>query len=145
MSSIILLSLTVTFVFRILYYAIGEPSSKEPNPLAILSRYVAYLSAKRLHKEGVVDYDANFIVYKDAEGERKKEMYVDLWNLTLNRSMKLFSWENVVGICPTCTFFWLSVITILLPAIIMSNHNYLLASFIWSSSNILNKIIIKWT
>lgn len=137
MLNILLLSISVTFAFRILYYAIGEPSNIY-NPKAIFANYTYFLAYKRVTKYESVDYklDGDIIWIK-------KQM-LDVKRMVVSNAMDLFTYEYMLGICPICTFFWVSFLFILIPSLLFLNVNFLLAFTFFISSQILNKILVKW-
>lgn len=132
-------TLSITFLFRLFYYAIGEPDSSQ-NPQAILSSYVLFLSENRLHKSGI---EVTQSVDEQLDTISQAEQKQDLYRSTLNYAMPLFTYEFILGICPICTFFWVSILLILIPTLLVGT-SFLTALFLMSSANILNKILIKW-
>lgn len=140
MSSVLLLAVSVTFMFRLFYYAIGEPMG-DYNPHSIFSKYSYMLCLNRLKK---LDSSIEYKVEAD-----NKEMFnvqvKDIMGLVIERAKPHLTYEYILGLCPTCTFFWLSIITIFIPSIYILDNEFLFSLCVWSSTNILNKIIIKWT
>lgn len=136
----LLYTLGVISLFRILYYAIGEPSSESPNPLSILYLYTRFLVNRTLRKYGInnVYIAGNTLV-------ENKLMRIDADLLDLQNAKKLMGVYNALGFCPICTFWWFGIFAILLPLIFYFNLPILASVSIYFISNLLNKIIIKWT
>lgn len=132
-----LYTISIVSLFRILYYAIGEPSHSQ-NPQAILSCYTDWLAKKTLSNYGLDYYQPNI-----GKAIEEAESANDCWGLNLNKAMPLFKWQFVLGICPVCTFFHISFLFIFLP-LLLTGTPLLTAFFFYTTSNILNKIFIKW-
>lgn len=122
-----------------IYYAIGEPSHAQ-NPQAIFKGWVTFLVYHRNKKAKGVIGDS---VITDGDAVLVAEQLQDIWTSRLNTIMPLFTYEMVLGICPICTFWWYSFITIAIPLFIIGTP-FWIVFFLYTFSQILNKILIKW-
>lgn len=136
---LILYSLSIVFLFRILLYALGEPHTDMPNKSAILFVYSSYLAKKALVRLN------QFTEFEHFVNEQNKpcsfvniEQKRDLQMMIFQNGKKYFTWELVCGMCGVCTFFWISLIFILVPNLSVQGL------FMFSLTQIINKILIKW-
>jgi hypothetical protein len=124
--------LSVLGFFRFFIYAIGEPHA-EYNPKAILASYSYYLSVLRLKSLDIsedISQPTNVSKEEKILNREAKMSYV------VERCKPLAGWSNALGLCPTCTSFWVLFAFVLIPTGSIE---------LYGISLILSKIIIKWT
>lgn len=132
----IIYSLGVTFFFRIIYFAIGEPHEYF-NPKAIFSSYVNWLVERRNKKLGYA------LSKHKIEGgvidlcEKRNDIKI----LRLQQLKPTFTYEYALGVCPNCTFVWVSIIFIFIPLLSMG---LLWAWFFAVTCNMINFLLIKY-
>lgn len=124
--------LGVCGVFRFWIYAIGEPHS-EFNPKAILSSYSYYISLLRLKSLGINEDIKEPIGNTEEEKILNREAKM---SYIIERASPLAGWANPLGLCPTCTSFWVMLIFVLIPTASVEMYGI---------SLIISKILIKWT
>jgi hypothetical protein len=131
----ILYTLSVVFLFRIVLYSLGEPHTDNPNPYSILFFIPAYLAINVLNKQNLLN---EFKPHIDNINNLTIEQQKDLDLMIYQKGKRHFTWQMVCGMCGICTFFWVSLLFILIPNLTANGF------FLFAFSNILNKIIIKW-
>jgi hypothetical protein len=133
----LLLTLAIPALFSILYYAIGSPNGIQ-NANAILFSYTRFLVRKRLERTGLFET----VIYTNTSEEDvilKRQGYL----LDLDRALPLFTYENAIGMCPTCSYVWFSALFLFLPLLALG-HNFLVAISLTMISNVISKIFIKY-
>lgn len=140
----ILYCISIISAFRIFYYAIGEPSH-EYNPQALLSGYTFWIAYNTLVKYRCADQIKDALRQSQLHyGEQKVLVMNDIKRQAVQQATPLFNVEMIKGICPTCTFFWVSIALILVPLLIMGQPFIIAFSFAMIS-NILSKLTIKYS
>ena len=99
-----------------LNYCIGKPAG-DFSPYEIFSSYTVWLSIHRLKEVGL--YDQYSEQYHDNLQRVKTKYEVislknDFKKMLYNAADPYFTWERVVGMCPVCTGFWISLIIAIL-------------------------------
>lgn len=126
-------------LFRMFYYAIGEPST-EFNPRSSLAFYTVFLCYIRSKQLGM---KFNF----KEEGEPSEAERIINRNIryefVVNEVLPVGGWINAFGICPICTGFWFYLFTV---APFFAVQYDLVSTVVWYGISLLiNKLVFKWT
>ncbi len=105
------LSLVAASLTIFLNYCIGKPGG-EFSPYEIFSSYTIWLSIRRLNQVGlyhgyVQQYEEN--LKRVTNPYEVIQLKNDFKKILYNAADPFFTWERAVGMCPTCTGFWLSL------------------------------------
>lgn len=128
----ILTGIFSAFLTLFLNYCIGKPAS-EFSPYEIFSRYTVWLSIKKLQRIGLYQQYINQYNENLKRMNSKHEIFSlnkDFEKMLYNAAEPFFTWERMVGMCPVCTGFWVSLITglcftqsfISLSVIVLTSH-----------------------
>lgn len=132
-----LLMVAIPSFFNMIYYAIGSPSG-DNNTNGILFFYTRFLVKKRLNKLSIYN--------TFAQGNSLEEdvlLKKDCDTLDLQRALPLFTYENALGICPTCSYFWFSILFLFIPLLVLG-YTFIVSFGLTMVSNIISKIFIKY-
>lgn len=147
MNDLIYLIIFVVSISRVMYYAIGEPSHNY-NPQSILAGYVKYISFRKCVLNGVWKdlyiQETDVCLSQGFDKIHQNQLKFEMRKAWLNRASILFTYEFILGICPICTFFWVSILFILLPSIFILKLPILLSLAGFGISNIFFKTTIKY-
>lgn len=100
------------FLTMFLNYCMGKPGS-EFSPYEIFSFYTVWLSERRLKKVGLFQTYADQAIESAKRAKAEHEL-IDLKNgfkkIIYNAAEPFFTWERMIGMCPVCFGFWVSLI-----------------------------------
>jgi hypothetical protein len=129
--------LGVSALYRMLYYAIGEPSI-EYNPNAIFAGYTAFIARLRANELRIEPQHGQLILPDDkskhhlAETEHELHRYATDVQTIIN----IPGWTSGFGMCGVCMSFWVHGFAILLPTQSLIHYGLAL---------IITKALLKYT
>lgn len=96
-----------------LNYCIGKPG-KEFSPYEIFSSYTVWLSKRRLKKIGLFEqYSEQYHENLNRIKTRHEAIILknDFKKIYYDAAEPYFTWERMIGMCPVCFGFWISLLT----------------------------------
>jgi hypothetical protein len=125
-------------LFRVFYYAIGEPSSVY-NPQSILAWWSSMLLRLRAWE---IDINIKLDTEKPKTyQERLDNIYIKR-NYIVGAMLPYAGWTSILGICPTCTSVWFYLFTVLPPMSVQYGTETGFAMY--GIALLINKAVIKW-
>ncbi|MEO7049877.1 MAG: hypothetical protein ABI091_31525, partial [Ferruginibacter sp.] len=134
------ISLIAALFIFMLDYGLGKPGDERPNYYSLLFKWSFYLAKRRLKKEGAWDnLWSQYVnqVYASKTQLQKFNVMISFREIVFTTARPLFTWENVLGMCPICTHFWFSFFLFTLVNIICQKENIIIFGLYFLFSHLL--------
>lgn len=96
-----------------LNYCIGKPGSEKFSPYEIFSFYTVWICKRRLKQMGLYSmYEIQYVdnLERTHSAAEKATLKNDFKKVIYDAAEPFFTWERMIGMCPVCFGFWVSLI-----------------------------------
>lgn len=134
--------LSAMFVYM-LDYGLGRPGDQQPNYSALLFGWSFFIAKKTLQNLSAWDnLQDQYIEQMKGAVSPKHELEIkkSFREIVFNTARPLFSWQNIAGMCPICTHFWITFFLFLLVNIFYQKENIFIFGLYFCFSHLLIRI-----